>query len=86
MRHGRPKAFWRMHAAAKALMDFKPRDEADRAAPEEALLACLGKPSEADAMRVRVTCGGAETVKALEPILDDADAQRAVYAAWVMSL
>jgi hypothetical protein len=36
-------------------------------------------------MRVLLACGGEKTVKALDPILDDADVQRAVYAAWVMA-
>ncbi len=32
-----------------------------------------------------VTCGGAKTVQALEPILDDPDVGRAVYAGWVLA-
>ena len=71
--------------AAQSLSDIKPVDEAERAAREEAVLACLGKPCEDYAMRVLVTCGGPKSVKALEPILDDPDARRAVHAAWVLA-
>ena len=36
-------------------------------------------------MRALPNCGGEKAAKALDPVLDDADAQRAVYAAWVMA-
>ena len=71
--------------AARALSSMPLADEVDRAAREEAALACLGKPCEDFAMRVLTTCGRAKTIKALEAILDESDARRAVYAAWVLA-
>ncbi|MGA2064387.1 MAG: M56 family metallopeptidase [Thermoguttaceae bacterium] len=71
--------------AAKSLMDTPPTGAAERAAREEAVLSCLGKPCEESTMRILATCGGEKTVKALEPILDGPDARRAVYAAWVLA-
>ena len=71
--------------AAKSLMNIKPLDEAERAAREKFVISCLGKPSEDYAMRVLATCGGNKSVKALEQIMDAPDAQRAVYAAWVLA-
>ncbi len=75
----------RRELAAKSLLAIKPANEAERAAREEAILACLGKPCEDYAMRVLTSCGGPKAVKALEAILDDPDARRAVYAAWVLA-
>jgi beta-lactamase regulating signal transducer with metallopeptidase domain/HEAT repeat protein len=71
--------------AAKALLDIKPASETERAACEDAILAHLGKPSEDGAMRTLVKFGGEKAVAALLPILDDANAQRAVYAACVLA-
>ena len=71
--------------AAKSLMDVPPVGAAKRAAREEAVLACLGKPSEDYALRILATCGGEKTANALAPILDGPDARRAVYAAWVLA-
>ncbi|HBO42887.1 MAG TPA: hypothetical protein DD670_02915, partial [Planctomycetaceae bacterium] len=71
--------------AARSLLEIKPADEPRRAEREAFVLSCLGTPSEGHAMRVLTTCGGQKAVKALEPILDDPDAQRAVHAAWVLA-
>jgi inhibitor of cysteine peptidase len=71
--------------AAESLLRVKPFDEADRAARENAALACVGKPAEDYAMRVLATCGGPKTVETLAPILDGDDVRRAIYAAWVMA-
>ncbi len=72
-------------SAAEALCNLMPTDEAERAAREEAALAHLGKPSEDYALRILATCGREKTAKALEPILDDPNVLRAVYAAWVLA-
>ncbi len=71
--------------AAATLAGLAPLDEADRADRESAVLALLGTPSEDCAMQILVTCGREKTVKALTPILDDPNPQRAVHAAWVMA-
>ncbi len=72
-------------SAAEALCNLTPTDEAERAARENAVLAHVGKSSEDYAIRVLATCGREKTIKALEPILDDPNVRRAVYAAWVLA-
>jgi len=72
-------------AAANALMGAKSADEAARALREKTVLSFLGKPGEDYALRVLATCGREMTVKALLPILDEPNTQRAVYAAWVLA-
>lgn len=71
--------------AALALSAIRAANDSDRAAREDAILSNLGKPSEDYALRVLVTCGGEKSVKALERLLDQPDAQRAVHAAWVLA-
>lgn len=71
--------------AADALKSIPIKNEAERAAREDAVLRCLGKPSEDYALRVLASCGREKTVKALESILDDSDPRRAVHAAWVLA-
>jgi hypothetical protein len=71
--------------ASSWLTGIKATNEIERAAREEAVLSCLGKPAEDYAMRLLATCGGEKTVKALMPILDDTSSERALYAAWVLA-
>lgn len=71
--------------AAKSLMDLKPIDEAERAARETTILSHIGKPSEDYALRALANCGGQRTATALEPLLNDPDARRGVYAGWVLA-
>jgi hypothetical protein len=72
-------------SAARGLMGFNPVDEKSRQAREDAVLARVGTSAEDYALRVLVTCGREKSVKVLRGMLDDPDAQRAVYAAWVLA-
>lgn len=71
--------------AVQTLLSIAAVDEPERAAREAAVLSHLGKPSEDDALRVLVTCGGERSVAALQAVMNDADARRGVYAGWLLA-
>ncbi|MHB9133117.1 MAG: hypothetical protein ACYDBB_18770 [Armatimonadota bacterium] len=81
----REEKAWTRKQASEYLRDAKPANEEERAARETLLLAHLGKPTEDYALRLLATCGGEQTIRALEPLLDGENCPRAIYVAWVLA-
>jgi len=71
--------------ASTRLSSIKCLGESERKEREELVLSHLGHSSEDYALRVLTTCQGHKTAEKLEPILDEENVARSVYAAWVLA-
>jgi hypothetical protein len=71
--------------AASVLTRVQPANETEREQRENFVLNHLGTPAEDYGLRLLATCGSARSVTALQPLLDEADIPRALYAAWVLA-
>ena len=68
--------------AAELLQSVKPANEEERSRREQLMLGFINTPLEDYTMRLLATCGGAQSIRALTPLLDGQNFSRALYAAW----